>query len=393
MSLLKCCDKGTCETTCTKKVMKFGVTNKCDCLYVRDAQCSFKPKPASTFTELGLSFAARMTNRNNPINGNLDTSSKECVRVNKRRLEGKVDFGRDMGIRLGSKPPQWILTGQTTSDYIRVYAQVEGIETTHLNLVDIDFDTLPDNMYGLYIATNCCGTKGANDGEGGCRTCTAKSGCCDSKTCAAQSSTGAHCQCYCEFNTGGCDEKEICNCTHDSVKCAYTDPVPYVDGCFDNTPRAVKLNDEIRELVVKQVTNAKNGCCFGGWATINLEPQNVGENEPGEFVGMYQWDCAMTLKKLKNNVFNVNPTNVSKGAKNVLEVSEDKLKFEGYANSTVFNNTKLCVIYRHEDTDSKALLVRLNIYIPGTTGAPFRSTCGYNACIALGNGLFFNNGF
>lgn len=386
MSLLKCCKKGKCKS---RKESSRRQVDQCECLYIRDAQCSFRPKPASTFTNLGFSFAARMTNQNNTINGNLESSSKECVRVNKKRLEGKVDFGHTMGIRPGPKPPLWILTGQTTAAHIRVYAQVEEIETVDLNIVDVNFDILPDHMYGLYIATNCCGTKGANEGEGGCRSCKVTGGCCDAKTCAGQSDKGTHCQCYCEFNRGGCDDQHICNCTHDSVRCAYANPVPYVDGCFDDTPRAVRLNEGIRQLVVKQVTNAKDGCCFGGWATIDLEPQSISDKHPGEFVGMYQWDCAMTLQRLKTHIFNVNPSNVTKKAKDVLDVSESKLNFKGYTDSTVFKKVNLCVVYRRDETDHEALLVRMNVYIPGTSGAPFRYTCGYSACVALSDGLFF----
>ena len=378
--------------------MKFGKTKRCKCLYVGDEHCSFKPKPAATFTELGLSFAARMTDQQNQINGNLDTSSKECVRVNRRRMEGKVDFGYGMGIRLGPKPPQWLLTGQTTSSVIRAYAQVIGIETTSEFLVDVDFDALPDHMYGLYIATNCCGTKGANDGEGGCRTCTAIKGCCGTKTCADQSDDGAHCQCHCDVRDG-CEEKpSICNCTHDELRCVWSDPVPFVGGCFDDTPRATRLNDDIRALVVKQVTNAKNGCCFEGWSTIDFVPQDLEDpTEQGQFVGMLKWDCSSTLKKLKQNVFKTNPLNISKKARRALNISQEKLNFKGYANSTVFNRVQMCVVYRREE-DENPLLVRLNLYVPGTSGAPFRYTCGYDACSAMSSGsltsrIFANDGY
>lgn len=385
MSLLKCCKEGECSDTCTKKVMKFRKVTGCDCLYVQDTRCPFKPKPASTFTELGLSFAARMTNRHNQISGTLESSSKECVRVNKKRLEGKVDFGNRMGIRLGPKPPQWLLTGQTTAPFVRMYAQVYDIETVSLDLINVDFDTLPNNMYALYIATNCCGTKGANDGEGGCRSCTVVKSCCSAKTCANQSVTGHHCQCECEAK--GCEDVDICNCTHDSKKCTYEDPVPYVEGCFDDTPRAVELNTTIQEWVVKQVTNAQNGCCFTGWTTVDMDPQDISTNNPGEFIGMLDWDCTSTLKKLKANTFKTNPSNVTKKARNLLEVSEDKLNFNGYADSTVFKRVSLCVVYRREETDDEALLVRLKLYVPGTSGSPIRYTCGYNACVAL-NDLF-----
>jgi hypothetical protein len=300
----------------------------------------------------------------------------------------------------------WLLTGQTTATSIRVYAHVTEIETVGLDATNADFDTLPNNMYALYIATNCCGTKGSNDGEGGCRTCVPVSASCDAKRCKSKGGSCSHCQCYCDGNwvdeskdgseaatRPGCkQEPGICDCTHDELRCRYSNPVPYVKGCFDDAPRAVALNSDIQDLVVKQVTNATNGCCFTGWETIQLVPQDIEAGIPGDFVGMYEWDSSKTLKRLKNRVFNTNPNNVTSEAQNVLNISENNLKFGGYKNSTLFSKSNLCVVYRRNPEDTEALLVRLSVYYPVTSGSPFRQVCGYGACVALQD-LFVDGGY
>ena len=379
------------DTICKRKgcITSSGIClNRFQTLSFNSGTCKHQPKPASTFTDLGFSFSSRSSGRHTATSGVLDTRSGHCTNIKRREEEGVAKFGSYGVYPQGPKPPVWILTGETVGNkpvkvFLRV-SEIDTIEADELPLTNAQRESF--DILGLYVGTGECGL-----GRQACRQkCYVSGTGCRANTSGPSSSA-----------SGSCASCAPCCCPSGEIKdasagCSFA----YDQDCLWEGLHLVRLASNLKAAILNQLVQLLSGVNTG-WQVAEVDPQIIDpvDFNPGNLLGLYQWDKNITGARLANVL---NGALACPSVKiSASEAAGSSLAFKGlvtlgpeYNAQTSFQQTRLGVVVDLGASTSQYYLAVVTIYAPVQTGvqplsAPY---AGNRLCCLFEDAVVDNSG-
>lgn len=327
--------------------------------------CAKRPKPASTFTDMGFSFSSRSSGSHTATSGVLDTRSSHCTTIQKRRIDGVAKYGSYGIYSAGPKPPVWVLTSETVGNKpVKVFFRVSDIETVDAG--DLPFtDTQLNNagLWGVYVGTGECGI-----GRQACRQkcyISGTAGCVvdDSSRASTKCTSCAPCKCATSVSLTGKGTKRSGGCSFQ-----------YEHACDWEGIHLVRLDNNLSAGVLQQLAEFISGVNTG-WRSAEIDPQIVDpvDFNPGNILGMMQWNKNIDGSKLAN-VLNANSgcpsvrIPASHAAAAALAIKGTVTIGPEYNNRTTFMQTRLGVAVNFGLTTDQYYLAVVTMYVPVMTG-------------------------
>lgn len=311
------CNESKCLTSSGVCQVRFNVMGR--------PSCRRQPKPASTFTSMGFNFTSHVTSRaTNALD--IAPASNHCTAVKRTELEGRVQLGEYGVYPQGSKPPVWVLTGETPGNRpVKVFvklAKMEGIDTADLPLTDAQ--AAAPGEYGLFVGTGVCGL--------GQQSCSEPRVVAGSKTCEWE---GLH---------------------------------------------LVDLDNNIAAAVRQLVASAAQGV-NKGWVAVDAAPQVTSplDFSPGALLGMQVWDSTVSGSRVARMLTDTQcttcvPGSGSSTSKTLSQALKGTVALgPEYNSSTQFFQTSLPVAVQLAAATATGstvwVLAKLSLLIPKTAGA------------------------
>lgn len=327
--------------------------------------CAKRPKPASSFTDMGFSFSSRSSGLHTGTSGVLDTRSGICTSIQKRKLDGVAKYGSYGIYSAGPKPPVWVLTSETIGNRpVKVFYRVSDIDT-------VDADDLPftdaqlstSGLWGVYVGTGECGI-----GRQACRQkcyVSGKAGCVvsDSSRTSTKCTTCAPCNCSTSTSMNG-------NNTKRSAGCSFQ----YDHECDWEGVHLVRLDSNLSAGILQQLAELISGVNTG-WRSAEIDPQIIDpvDFNPGNILGMMQWNKNIDGSKLSNilnanngcpsvRISNTNAATAALAIKGIVSLGPE------YTSRTTFMQTRLGVAVNFGLTTGQYYLIVVTMYVPVMTG-------------------------